>query len=68
MAKCGVVVLSANIYLPGEGGETVKCIRGDQVEIDKKMADEILAGDKEAGREDRLTIIKPKRRAKREVE
>lgn len=61
MTKVTAVILSANIYLPGEGDECEKHLRGDQVKIDEKIADEILEGDEAAGREPRITVVKAKR-------
>ena len=65
MAKCTAVVLCTNIYLP-DGDENKKFLRGAQVEMDKDIAEGILAEDERCGRDGRLTIV-VKRRAKRET-
>lgn len=56
--KVKAVVLASNIYLPKEGSEdAVKCVRGDHVELEKAVCDDLLKGDEEAGREPRLTVV-----------
>lgn len=69
MTKVTAVVICSNIYLPSddtEGPDNVKYNRGDQIEIEKSFGENILAEDKKAGRNPRLTLVipKPKRRAK----
>lgn len=61
MAKVHAVVMAANIYLPNEDGEVVKCLKGEQLEIDGDIAKEILAGDEDAGRDARLTVVEMKK-------
>lgn len=65
MAKITAVVLCNNIYLPTPDGKA-KYIRGDQVEMDRVYGEDIVAQDKKAGREPRLTLVirKPKRGTK----
>ena len=65
MAKCTAVVLCSNIYLP-DGDENKKFLRGAQVEMEKGIAEDILAEDARCERDARLTIV-VKRRAKRET-
>ena len=57
MAKVKAEILCGNIYLNDR-----KCLKGETETIDSKLADTILEGDKEAGREPRIKFSKPRKR------
>lgn len=59
MTKVKAVVLASNLYLPAADPDEkpVKYFKGDQVDLDEQVAEELAAGDEEAGRDPRLTIV-----------
>jgi hypothetical protein len=64
MAQVKAEILCNNIYLNGR-----KCLKGEVESIDSGLADMVLAGDTEAGRDPRIKVTKTrKRRTKAEME
>ena len=61
MANCTITVQCGNIQLPSG-----RAIKNDVVSIDRTLAEEILDGDKAAGRKPRISIKKRSRKVETE--